>query len=207
MEICFYTRRENVAERWAGILPESARRVESIDQVPAGARLLLHGELVEPVSFDRLMKSLTDRSVQVLFLDDVPEDERGIRVLKAGALAYCNTFIHSTLMPEVFAVVDRGDVWAGQSLVQSMLKQFLNGGQPQLVENTVKADLLADIDFSAREKEVLDLVLTGASNKEIARDLGITERTVKAHLTTILRKAGARDRLELILLAKQLKAS
>ena len=54
--------------------------------------------------------------------------------------------------------------------------------------------------LSLREQEVAQLLARGNSNKEIARQLEITERTVKAHVSAMLEKLGARDRLQLSLI-------
>jgi len=56
--------------------------------------------------------------------------------------------------------------------------------------------------LSAREQEVLDLVAEGLANKQIARRLGIAERTVKAHLTSIFQQIGVTDRTQAALWAK-----
>ena len=65
------------------------------------------------------------------------------------------------------------------------------------------------IDWSAalsdRETQVARLVSAGASNKEIAENLLITERTVKAHLSAVFEKLGVRDRLQLSLRVNGLK--
>jgi DNA-binding NarL/FixJ family response regulator len=55
-------------------------------------------------------------------------------------------------------------------------------------------------DLTDREKQVASTLAGGASNKEIARALGITERTVKAHVGAILEKLQVRDRLQLSLI-------
>ena len=53
-----------------------------------------------------------------------------------------------------------------------------------------------------RETETVEVLSTGASNKEIGRKLGITERTVKAHVSSILRKTDTADRVSLIIKLK-----
>jgi DNA-binding NarL/FixJ family response regulator len=55
--------------------------------------------------------------------------------------------------------------------------------------------------LTVRELQVLDCVAQGMSNKEIAEALFITEQTVKNHMTSILRKLGAQDRVDVILAA------
>jgi DNA-binding NarL/FixJ family response regulator len=58
-------------------------------------------------------------------------------------------------------------------------------------------------ELSAREEEVLRLVATGLANKQIARKLGISERTVKAHLTSVFQQLGVTDRTQAALWAKE----
>src|SRR6202007_3363685 len=56
---------------------------------------------------------------------------------------------------------------------------------------------LAALQLTARERQVLDLILLARSNREIAEELGIEERTVKAHVGRLMRKTGAENRIEL----------
>jgi DNA-binding NarL/FixJ family response regulator len=58
-------------------------------------------------------------------------------------------------------------------------------------------------NLSPRETEVLDLVAAGLANKQIARRLGISERTVKAHLTAVFQELGVTDRTQAALWAKE----
>jgi DNA-binding NarL/FixJ family response regulator len=60
-----------------------------------------------------------------------------------------------------------------------------------------------DVELTAREREVLGLVRSGLSNKQIARRLGITERTVKAHLTSTFQRIGVVDRTQAALWAER----
>lgn len=62
--------------------------------------------------------------------------------------------------------------------------------------------LVGLVPFSAREREVLRLVVSGARNRDIGRQLSISENTVKFHVSNLLRKAGARSRAESSVLAK-----
>jgi DNA-binding NarL/FixJ family response regulator len=59
------------------------------------------------------------------------------------------------------------------------------------------------VQLTPREIEVLTLVLEGLANKQIARRLGITERTVKAHLTSTFSRIGVRDRTQAALWAQR----
>lgn len=125
---------------------------------------------------------------------DMPNDNEGMALLQAGFRGYANTYMTASLFAELIAVVERGDIWAGPSIMQRLLKQFLSG----IPAPTPVVEFSA-YELTERESEVLHRVTAGASNKEIARELGITERTIKAHVTSILRKTGSKDRVALIL--------
>jgi len=62
---------------------------------------------------------------------------------------------------------------------------------------------LPNSDLSTREREVLDLIVRGKSNKEIANDLGITESTVKCHVSVILMRLNVSDRTQAVVMALQ----
>jgi DNA-binding NarL/FixJ family response regulator len=92
-------------------------------------------------------------------------------------------------------VVLQGGLWIGESLMQRLLQGTARIPMP--------APVGAPSDWAAllteREREVALAVAEGASNKEVARRLSITERTVKAHAGAIFEKLGVRDRLQLSL--------
>ncbi len=130
-------------------------------------------------------------------LSDYPGDTEGLSFLGAGFRGYINTYVTQPLFHEMLNVVMRNDIWAGPSITQLLLKQYLANPSRQEI-----APVEYDHDgygFTGREEEVLDILITGASNKEIARELGITERTIKAHVASLLHKTGTKDRLLLIL--------
>jgi DNA-binding NarL/FixJ family response regulator len=97
---------------------------------------------------------------------------------------------------------------AGPDEVIAGLRSVVEGGAPL---NPKAARVLLDAqrvrqrqpELSAREREVLGLLATGLANKQIARRLGITERTVKAHLTSIFQRLEVTDRTQAALCAQQ----
>lgn len=86
--------------------------------------------------------------------------------------------------------VKEGEIW----LDQTYLKVLLDGHRKEA------RSLRGLLGLSRREKEVATLVAQGLSNKEIARKLSITERTVKVHLNHIFKKLNVKGRMELALL-------
>ena len=129
----------------------------------------------------------------VVVLSNVPSDEEGMAVLSAGAVGYCHALAVPELLQQVAQVVENGGLWVGQSLMQRLVTGLASRSGQQI-------PILKLASLSPREREVALAVANGASNKEVARNLDITERTVKAHLSTVFEKMGVRDRLQLSLL-------
>jgi DNA-binding NarL/FixJ family response regulator len=141
--------------------------------------------------------SMTYPHIKWVAMSDYPNDAEGLHCLEKGFRGYTNTYVSQSLFNELLGVVANNDIWAGPSITQTLLKQYLNGtSKPNLVSNTNDS---VSYGFTDREEEVLNSLITGASNKEIARVLGITERTVKAHVAALLKKTGAKGRLLLVL--------
>jgi DNA-binding NarL/FixJ family response regulator len=73
----------------------------------------------------------------------------------------------------------------------------------ELLASRVSRAETADVDLTPREREVLALVIAGHANKQIARRLGISEKTVKGHLTNLFQRIGVRDRTQAALWAER----
>ena len=129
---------------------------------------------------------------RIVVLSNVPGDEEGLAVLEAGAAGYSNALAIPEVLLQIAAVVENGGLWVGPNLLQRLIAGMAT--RSTQINNSVLSKL------SAREKEVALAVASGASNKEIARRLEISERTVKAHLTAAFERLGVRDRLQLSLL-------
>lgn len=124
--------------------------------------------------------------------------QREMAALAAGVVACCGQDETLADMERVVAVVLQGGVW----ISRTTLPHFVGRLQAFSVRTENPAETLDKTDDSgltARQLDVARLVGEGANNKEIARRLGITDRTVKAHLTTIFEKLGVTDRLQLAL--------
>lgn len=131
----------------------------------------------------------------VVVLADEPSDAIIAEACALGASGCCNTHAAPEVLRQVALVVENGGLWIGQSLLQRLVSSTSTvlEARPEAKLDTWSALL------SERESQVAKLVAGGASNKEIADQLSITERTVKAHLSAIFEKLGLRDRLQLSL--------
>ena len=142
---------------------------------------------------DRLRDGLAGRPL--LLLADLPSEDEALAALAAGACGYCNGHAAPEVLLQVALVVANGGIWVGQGLMQRLLAATARRlAQASIDDGAWRRTL------TAREQEAALLVAGGASNKEIARQLDITERTVKAHVSAMLEKLGARDRLQLSLM-------
>ena len=94
----------------------------------------------------------------------------------------------------------QGGLWIGEPLMQRLI------GATSRIQAASREDGGEEWskNLTEREKEVASTLAKGASNKEIASALGITERTVKAHITAIFEKLQVRDRLQLSLIVNRL---
>jgi two-component system, NarL family, nitrate/nitrite response regulator NarL len=98
---------------------------------------------------------------------------------------------------EAIASVMAGEYWLGQALVTDLLEIV----RPLLQSSSAMAARPAAHRLTPRERQVLNLVVAGCSNKEIAQQFSISEQTIKHHLTRMFDKVGASTRLELAMVA------
>lgn len=116
-------------------------------------------------------------------------------VIGAGAKGYLAETASEAEIRMALEVVLDGSVWAPRKV----LAKLLEGGSAAS-QSAASGDRI-EKRMTAREREVLELLMDGRSNRAIAEALGIDEATVKAHLGRMLRKTGAHNRVELTLRA------
>jgi DNA-binding NarL/FixJ family response regulator len=107
----------------------------------------------------------------------------------AGARAYLDMGAGPRLVREALDVVISGSIWAPRKLLSKLIDRLLSGEDASVTSPRPH--------LTAREEQVLQLLLLARSNREIAEELGIEERTVKAHVGKLMRKIGAENRIEL----------
>jgi DNA-binding NarL/FixJ family response regulator len=139
-------------------------------------------------------------STPIILLSDNLDDKEIIRALKVGASGYCHRDIDGALLVKAIHVVQKGEIWVGRRIIHALLKELSSRTTAQH-HNTETWRHLRDrlVCLTPRELQVAQMVGKGALNKQIAVGMNITERTVKAHLTSIFRKLNLSDRLQLAL--------
>jgi two-component system nitrate/nitrite response regulator NarL len=136
-------------------------------------------------------------ATKIVLLTARPDEREGIAALKAGARGYCDRDIDPNLLGKALRVVQDGEIWVGRKLIPHLLEELATLTEQQK-DSPVKLDTRLD-RITPRERQIVQLLGAGASNKEIASRLNVTERTVKAHLTAVFKKLGISGRLQLAL--------
>lgn len=197
----FVTRRERPVERWITAFPEA--RVCAFDDLPSSAAgiaiVWVHAESSD--TWDADLRLIQEKYAHTPFvvLSNTPEDSQGLAAIGAGASGYCAALAAPDVLRLAAEVIGSGGLWVGESLRKKLMQLAASGRSG----TSTGTDPL--LRLSEREAAVALAVAEGASNKEIAVRLSITERTVKAHLSAIFEKLGVRDRLQLALLIRDME--
>lgn len=147
--------------------------------------------------------------IQVIVLTTFDDDEHIFDGLRAGAVGYLLKDVPSTRLVEAIRTAARGESFLHPSVATRLVAEFnrLTGTHPSVPSPvtpppSTSSPLLEPL--SERELEILRHLAQGASNREIANTLYITEGTVKNHITNILGKLGVRDRTQAALKAREM---
>ncbi len=137
---------------------------------------------------------------RVLILTTFHLDENVISALRCGASGFLLKDVDAGKLLEAIRVVHAGDAIVDPAVTRRLLDRFAHGltAAGHGMDKTGNGRLA---NLTVRETEVLILVARALSNAEIAAELVVTETTVKTHVHHLLTKLGARDRVQLVVLA------
>ena len=134
---------------------------------------------------------------RVIILTTFDDDEMVFDGLRAGAVGYLLKDAPSEKLAEAIRVAARGETFLQPSVAAKVVAEFA-----RLTRKTTERSSGLSEPLSERELEILRLIATGASNREIADTVFLAEGTVKNHVTNILGKLGVRDRTQAAIKAK-----
>lgn len=140
------------------------------------------------------------KSTKVIVLTTFDDDENVFEALRAGAVGYLLKDVSSEKLYEAIKAASQGEYFLLPSITAKVVSEFSRISKPA----PKNQEMFLPDPLSPREIEIIRLVATGASNKEIADKLVISEGTVKNHLSSILSKLSVRDRMQAVLKAKEL---
>jgi DNA-binding NarL/FixJ family response regulator len=190
--------------------------IEVVGDAANGAEAV---ELVEKLSLDIILMDVrmpvldgvaatrqilaVQPAIRIIMLTTFDDDEAVFDGLRAGACGYLLKDVPSEKLVEAIRAVARGESFLQPSVAAKVLAEF-NRLSTQMPPPPQNLPPVLTEPLSERELQILRLVSNGASNKEIAGELVITEGTVKNHLTNILGKMEVRDRTQAVFKAKDL---
>jgi len=129
-------------------------------------------------------------STKVIVLTSFAEDEKVFAAVRAGAAGYLLKDVRPQELGEAIRRVGRGEALLHPAVAAKLMQEFAQDERPGPASA-----------LTAREMDVLRLIARGRSNKEIALALGVAEKTVKTHVSSILQKLHLADRTQAALFA------
>jgi DNA-binding NarL/FixJ family response regulator len=172
--------------------PDFELVASSMQQVVTAANidLVLLGSHAGSNLFDVMASLKAARpDLRIIVTGSGADDETILKALAAGAKGY----VDEAATPEEFVMamrmVNQGSVWAPRRVLSIFIER--------VTSSPGRIFPAGHVSFTDREKEVLELLVAGRSNKEIGSALTIEERTVKAHVAKLMRKVGVQNRIAL----------
>jgi DNA-binding NarL/FixJ family response regulator len=158
-------------------------RIEDIDLIMLGSR-------GQQNLFDLIASLKASRpDLRILVTGSDVDDEAILKALAGGAKGYVDESATPDTFTSAIRVVNEGSIWAPRRVFSMFVDR--------VTSNPGRIFPAGRVTFTDREKEVLELLVAGRSNKEIGAALGIEERTVKAHVAKLMRKVGVPNRIAL----------
>src|SRR3954451_20344412 len=155
-----------------------------------GVDLVLLGNRSGQNLFDVMASLKASRPDLRIIVTGAGMDEEAIlKAIASGAKGYVDEAASAGEFVQAIRIVSQGSVWAPRRVL-SMFIERVSTSPGRIFPN-------GRVTFTDREKEVLEMLVAGRSNKEIGSALGIEERTVKAHVAKLMRKVGVQNRIAL----------
>jgi DNA-binding NarL/FixJ family response regulator len=176
------------------IIGEAANGREAVDKVRVLQPDVVLMDLLMPemdgITATKAIKEFAPE-VKVIVLTSFQDDEHIMPAIEAGATGY---LLKDVSAPELVKAIEgafQGQAQLHPEVARKLMEQVR---QPRRRQDPAE-------ELTPRERDVLGLIASGMSNKEIARELVMTERTVKGHVSNILGKLGLQDRTQAALYA------
>lgn len=152
--------------------------------------LILLGNRTGQNLFDLMASLKASRpDLRIIVTGSGMDEETILKAIAAGAKGYVDEAASPQEFVQAIRVVNQGSVWAPRHVLSVFIERVTSA--PGRIFPAGR------VTFTDREKEVLEMLVAGRSNKEIGSVLGIEERTVKAHVAKLMRKVGVQNRIAL----------
>jgi DNA-binding NarL/FixJ family response regulator len=182
---------EVVAEAADGLEAVLAARETNPDVILMDVRM----PKVDGLQATRKLLERNATGARILILTTFDLDEYVYEALRAGASGFLLKDVPPERLIDGIRAVGNGDALLAPSITRRLIEEFVRSG-PMTTSRPAALD-----ELTARELEVLQLIARGLSNAEIAKELFVSETTVKTHVAHVLMKLGLRDRVQAVVLA------
>lgn len=204
--ISIYSNDKALINSWTSALSSDyqVNTIEEIDDSTTADVIIVD---VHKINHEQqLFPFFSNKSSRFLVVGTGWSEKNQIKALVHGAVGYCGESEPAKLLLQAVQCILKGDIWIQRHLVPQVigtLVQMKTSSKDKRVEVKQEISLEKLSTLSKREKDVASMIHIGESNKAIASTLNISERTVKAHLTSIYKKLNVKDRLHLALFIKE----
>jgi len=201
MKIIFLSTDMNIVDEWISKLEIdtyiSCDDLESLNQTlsPLGSEIIIADYDTMSSEINKLISSSTLQQ-KLVILEKAPEILTGKMLISRGISAYGNSRMLSNHLKQIISAIEEDKIWTYPELTAAIAKRDEESRLSKDAKKLIKKRL------SEKELKVIYLVLDGFTNDAIANKLNITNRTVKAHISTIFSKLHVNDRVSLILLLR-----
>ncbi|WP_457743201.1 response regulator transcription factor [Sulfurimonas sp.] len=201
MKIIFFSADMSIIHEWK--MRDKESNILEIDNYEALISLLkILDDYIVIIDYDSVshsvnkMLSTNTLPKNVIVLERIPEIVTGKMLIAKGVKAYGNTRMLKMHYSQMLETVKNSKIWTYPELTQALTHNIRKSSL------TSEAESLIEHRLTEKEKEVIYAILEGLTNDAIAYELDITQRTVKAHISSIFSKLHVNDRVSLILLLK-----
>ncbi len=160
--------------------------------------ILIHANSYPDSSIRDFLRSNQAMAARVAIADELPDVGRMLRYTHLGVHGYCNAYMAKAHYDQLVLMINAGQSWYPPALLAQALElahsRIHTGDQRDVLE-----------DLTPRQQQIAMSIAQGKSNKAVADEHGISERTVKSHLTQIFEKLNVDDRVGLALYLKEHK--
>ena len=151
--------------------------------------------VLDGIEATRLITSNDACDTKVLVLTTFDLDDYVYGALRVGASGYMLKDTPAKDLVAAVRIIAQGDALLSPSVTRRLIEEFARRAEPEAVAATLPDDL------TEREREALELLAHGLSNREIATEMFIGEATAKTHVSRLLTKLGVRDRVQAVVVA------
>lgn len=209
--IFIFTKNPRLLKTWKNALSDSYNVQYTTDifdipiHISAISLIIIDTDFLEKktINLDYFEKLL---NIILLAGKKYPENDQ-ISAMAAGASGYCEYEEPEAVLLKVATSVMTGEIWLQRHLVPKVIGSLAKIPEDKIPEKSNIANAALFSELSSRELDVAKMIGIGKTNKVIASALDISERTVKAHLTSIYKKLNIPDRLHLAISISDLETS